>query len=489
MRTGRSAEKVPVTPERLAALAASGESETIEFKQTTRYRREAAVALCAFLNRQGGRVLFGVTPKGTVAGQNVGERTMAELSGEFGRIDPPAYPTFERVRVGSDREAIVVTVGPGSAKPYRYAGTAYLRAGNANRAMSVEEYNRMLSERTHCEQQWESLPAAGWSIGDLNEDEIRRTVDEAVRLERLSEPGTRDPAEMLRCLELSKNGELLRAAAVLFGRPERLELEMPQCRLRVARFRDVNRRRFPDNRQFHGNAFALLARAERLLAKTLPTCGEIAAEPEPANALPTGAERDDRKDEPSYPRPAIREALANALCHRDYSISGGFTSIAIYDTRLEVTSSGALHFGLTSHRLSVPHDSLPWNPLIARTFYRRGIVEQRGSGTLKMAEDAAAAGLRRMEIKEKGGCVTICFRNDQPSPHNPRDLFIKPAAVEQAILNVLEETSEPLSRRKIHARLKIEVDDAQLVYSLSQLRSKGLAILEGRGRGAAWRRP
>lgn len=480
-----------MTPEQIAALAARGESEKLEFKRTTRYRREAAIALCAFLNREGGGVLFGVAPDGTVAGQNVGKRTMEELDSEFGRIDPPAYPTFERTRVGGDREAILVTVGPGSAGPYRYAGTAYLRAGNANRVMSAEEFNGKLLERTNNEPRWEILPAAGWSIEDLDEAEIRRTVENAVRLGRLPEPGTRDPAEMLRCLELSRDGELLRAAAVLFGRPERLELKMPQCRLRVARFKGVNREHFPDIWQFHENAFALLARGEDLLAKTLRTRLQAAAESDPTNPPTigerTGAERDDRKDEPFIP--AIREALANAFCHRDYSIGGGSTSIAIYDNRLEVTSSGALPSGLSPQGLSDPHDSLPRNPAIARTFYRRGVIEQQGNGTLKMADDAADAGLPRMEIKEKGGCVSVCFRTELPSPYDLRDPIVRPAAVQQAILNVLEEAGGPLPRRKIHVRLEIEVDDAQLVYSLSQLRFKGLAILEGRGRGSVWRLP
>lgn len=106
-----------------------------------------------------------------------------------------------------------------------------------------------------------------------------------------------------------------------------------------------------------------------------------------------------------------------------------------------------------------------------------------------MAEDIAAAGLPRMEIREKGGCVTVRFRNGEPSSHNPRSLIVKTDAVQQAVLDVLKEANGRLSRRKIHARLEMPVDDAQLLYALSQLRSRGLAILEGRGRGAGWRLP
>ena len=110
---------------------------------------------------------------------------------------------------------------------------------------------------------------------------------------------------------------------------------MPQCTLRVARFRGTDRTEFLDNRQFHGNAFTLLKAAERFLRETLPIAGRIEAD------------RFERVDEPLYPTVAIREALANALCHRDYSIGGGSVGVAVYDDRLEITSSGSLHFGLT----------------------------------------------------------------------------------------------------------------------------------------------
>ena len=329
---------------------------------------------CAFLNQGGGQVLFGVTPGGVVAGQQVSERTIEELSAELRRIDPPAFPTVERVPVDSGREVIVVSTGQGASRPYSYRGTAYRRVGNTTLAMSADEYNRMLFERMHSEQRWENQPAVGWSVDDLDVAEIRRTVAEAVRRGRLEEPVSGEPSDLLRGLGLLRDGLLLRAAAVLFGSTERLEFEMPQCLLRVARFRGLDRMEFLDNRQFNGNALTLLANAERFLRDTLPIAGRFEQD------------RIERIDEPLYPPLATREALANALCHRDYSIGGGSAGIAVYDDRLEVTSSGSLHFGLTPEKLFAPHESRPWNPLIARTFYRRGIIEEWGSGTLKMAE-------------------------------------------------------------------------------------------------------
>ena len=263
-----------MTSERLAALVATHESQTLEFKSTTGERREAARTVCAMLNQRGGYVLFGVTPNGDMAGQQVSDRTIEGVSGEIQRIDPPSFPEIERVPIEGDREVVVVRVSRGSSRPYVYRGVAYRRVGNTTLALSSDEYNRMLFERMHSERRWENQPATGWSIDDLDVAEIRRTVSEAVRRGRLEDPGTQDPIEMLRGLGLFRDGILWRAAVVLFGEAQRIEFEMPQCLLRVARFRGLDRTEFLDNRQFHGNTFALLANARSVFyVKRYPSPG------------------------------------------------------------------------------------------------------------------------------------------------------------------------------------------------------------------------
>lgn len=477
--------------DRITAMVAAGESDTLEFKSTTGERREAAATVCAMLNQRGGQVLFGVTPEGAPVGQQVSERTIEALSAELGRIDPSAFPTVERLPIAGDREIVLIDVGPGPARPYRYRGTAYRRVGNTTVTMPADEYNRVLLERMHSDQRWENQPAVGWSVADLDEAEIWRTVEEAIRRGRLADPGTRDPIELLRGLGLYRDGVLWRAAAALFGNEQRIEFEMPQCRLRVARFRGLRRMEFLDNRQFYGNAFALLSAAERFLRETLPIAGRF----EPS--------RMDRIDEPLYPILATREALANALCHRDYALGGGSIGVAVYDDRLEVTSPGTLHFGLTPEKLFEPHQSRPWNPLIARTFYRRGLIEEWGRGTLKMAEETDSAGLPRPEIGDDGDSVTVCFRHGRiaakpdgalGSPDRDREAPRGLRGMERlsdrlrAILAVLDREGRPLALREIRAGLAEQVDERRLREDLAALKAHGLIMPAGHGRGARWRR-
>ena len=424
------------------------------------------------LNQRGGHVLFGITPEGLVVGQDVRERTIEEVSAEIQRIDPPAFPEIKRIRVSGERDVIAARVSSGSSPPYQYRGVSYRRVGNTTRRMSADEYNRMLFERMHTERRWENQPANGWTVDDLDTAEIRNTIAEAVRIGRLNEPGSREPEELLRGLGLMREGVLFRAAAVLFGNADRIECDMPQCLLRVARFRGIDRTEFLDNRQFNGNAFSLLASAERFLRDSLPI----------ASRFESG--RMQRIDEPLYPPLATREALANALCHRDYAMGGGSIGLAVYDDRLEVTSTGPLHFGLTPEDLFGPHESRPWNPLIARTFYRRGIIEEWGRGTIRMADLAAATGLPRPEIEERGDCVTVRFRhaNHIPTRRTEGNLTEQ----QNEILAILRRSSRSLALREIRSLLGPQTNERRIREDLATLKVNGLAESTGRGRGARW---
>jgi ATP-dependent DNA helicase RecG len=450
-----------------------GESDILELKQSTAERREAVRTICAMLNHRGGRVVFGVKPDGQIVGQMVSERTVEEVAQELSQIEPPVFPSIERVDVTAKHQLIVVAVPPGSGQPYSYRGHAYQRVGNTSPQLSRAEYNRILLERLHSDQRWENQPATGWQMADLDGAEITRTLEEAIRRGRTDDPGIRDPAEILRGLGLMKHDVLLRAAVVLFGRMERIEQELPQGLLRVARFRGTDKTEFLDNRQFYGNTFELLLKAERFLRENLPVAGRI---------QPKIFER---VDDPLYPPVALREALANAFCHRDYSIGGGSVSLGIYDDRLEITSTGTLHFGLTPQALYQPHESLPWNPLIARVLYRRGVIEAWGRGTLKMEELTVRAGLPSPEIEEAGGCVVVRFRPSRYVPPSRVAQNVTPR--QQHVLALLAQKPGGMALREITIALNVQDAPWTIREDLAALKTLGLVTTSGWGRGARWK--
>lgn len=387
----------------LHALISDGESLTLELKKSTAEKDRACRSLCALANGKGGQVVFGVTPTGKVVGQKVTDRTLEELAQEFQGFEPPLSPRLTRMAIASNGvddglQVLLVQVDRATQLPVTFRGVPYERVLNTTRIMPRASYQRLLAESMHATDRWEMQPASGCSINSLDHNELVVTIEEAIRRGRMEDPGTRDPMGLLRGLGLLVHrDQISRAAVALFCKDDHAIPEFPQFNLRVARFKGTTRDEFLDNRQYAGNAFALMRRAERFLIDWMPVAGKIV----PGQMA--------RIDTPALPVEAVREALANAFIHRDYASTAGSVSVALYDDRLEVISPGELHFGLTPQMLFQPHESKPWNPWIAKVFHRRGIIETWGRGTLKIASLMRDAGLSTPTLKVNADFVTMTF--------------------------------------------------------------------------------
>ena len=452
-------------------VVARGESLQAEFKRTTGQRTDAAKTICGMLNASGGFVIFGVTDEGTIRGQQVTAATLADVARELGRIDPQALLSPEAVEL-DDGYALVLVRVPRGDGPYTYDGRPYLRVGPTTVLMGTDEYQRRLVERMHSATRWETQAAQGVTIADLDADEIIRTAEEAMRRNRLDDPGSRRVEDLLLGFGLLRDGELLNAAVVLFCRADRLKALYPQCSLRLARFRGRDMAEFEDNQQEIGNAFQLYVRAQRFLRDHLPVAGRI---------VPGLFER---VDDPLYPPVALREALANALCHRDYGVHGGSVGIAIFDDRLEITSTGPLRFGLRTMDLTAPHPSLPWNPTIASVLYLRGMIEKWGRGTLKIGELTHRAGLVPPEFLERAGEVVVRFFPGAYVP--PTRVSHELTELQRELLRVLAELG-PAASGVLQENLSQPISYPYLLKLLNQLLLLGLVEKTGVTRGATWR--
>jgi ATP-dependent DNA helicase RecG len=452
----------------LRQLVAQGESERLEFKKTTGELKDGMATVCAMLNGRGGRVLFGVTPSGKIVGQEVTDNTLQEVAQAIRKLEPPALLEQRQVRIRDKLQVLILETDPGPAGPYAFDGRAYQRVGPTTSRMPQAEYERLLLVRTHSVHRWESQPATGYTLDDLDTKEIEKTVRSAVEAGRLEAIVT-TPGEALDRLHLRLDGTLLRAAVVLFS--QRLLPDYPQCSLRMARFKGTTKTEFLDQRQLEGHAFRLLEDADLFLKRHLPVAGRIQPE------------EFERHDQPVYPPLGLREALVNALCHRDYSIPGGAMHVAIFDDRLEITSTGLLPPGITVADLKREHVSRPRNPLIAEVFFRRGLIERWGRGTQKIVELCVAAGQPEPEFEEQAGSVVVRFR---PSSYVPA-LRVSHglSARQREVLQILGDRKK-WKVQDILARLAAPPAKRTLQDDLSLLRQFGLIESSGRGQGARW---
>lgn len=452
----------------LKELVSRGESDAVEFKKSTAQLRRAAETLCGMLNGTGGRVVIGVTPEGRIIGQTISDKTIREVAEALQKFEPPASISQCSITIGNNKAVLILEAIPNpESRPYAFDGRPYQRIGSTTSVMPQATYQRLLNERAHSQVRWENQAAADYHIADLDSEEILRTVRLGIAAGRLPESTGNAVPDILKRLGLLRDGRPNQASVVLFG--SRFMPDYPQCQLRLARFRGVSKSEFLDQRQLEGHAFHLLEEAMLFLRRHLPVAGRI---------IPGLFERE---DEPLFPLEALREALVNAFCHRDYTIIGGAVSLAIYDDRLEIWSDGTLPFNLKPEDLKRDHPSRPRNPIIAQVFYLRGMIERWGRGTQKIVELCVKAGHPEPEFGEQAGSVWVRFLpSGYIAPHRvAHDLSER----QRELLQILAQQG-PAPLRELRKRLSAPPSDRMIQEDLAHLRRLDLVESKGRGRGA-----
>lgn len=300
-------------------------------------------------------MLFGVSDSGRIVGQHCSDASRRELAEALRRIEPSAQATIDEVPLPGDPEkrVIAVRVPPGQGlRPFFHDGRAFQRIASSTGRMPQPMLEGLLLERSHPIQRWETQKAVGITAADLDQEELLRTLRVGVQAGRLPEAALSDQAGALERLQLLRDGELTLAAQVLFGQGVAI---LPQCQLRLARFRGTNKREFLDQRQLNGHAFQLLEEAILFCQRHLATAARI-------------------------PR-----------------------------DRLELWSEGGLPFGLEPEALKREHASRPRNLLIADVFFRRGLIERWGRGTQVILEECERAGCTEPTYRLSGGCFVVTF--------------------------------------------------------------------------------
>ena len=384
-------------------MISNGESRTLELKKTTGELKDAMHTACAFLNTEGGWLVFGVTPQSLkIQGQHVTDSTQREIAQALSYIYPVVNSRVEYVDVPEhlDNKVIVLHFDGWvwGNEPYTYHGCPYYKMESTTKEMPRSMFEERLKAANPHKFSWEKLLACDFQITDLNENHVMNAVRMGVR-------GGRMPAssqslsieDILAKFSLVRNGHLLQAAVALFAKNVE---DYPQLLLRMARFKGFDKQEFIDNQRVHGDFFNLLDAGMDFCFKHLNLHGRV-----------VGLQREEKLE---IPVEALREALINALCHRSYDSISGSVSLAIYDDRLEIENPGRFPIGITPENIMLFHDSKPFNPLIAETLYKCTWLESWGSGVGRMKEACLKEHLAAPYYEIRPDGIAIVFKRNLP---------------------------------------------------------------------------
>lgn len=402
-----------MTIDDIKKLIAGDEHRTLELKKSTGELKEGMKSVCAFLNTEGGYLIFGITPTSLkITGQYVTDNTQREIAQELAKIEPGIDARAEFIEVpDSDGQQLIVyhfDAWKDGQVPYTYNGCPYYRIESTTKVMPRDMYNERLRRSNPEKFAWDSQIADGITIADLNEDRIRGAVRLGVAGGRINASAEGDKVEtLLTKFKLLNNGKPTNAAVVLFG--DNVD-DYPQLLLRMARFRGTDKMEFIDNRRATGNFFDLLDAGIDFCFKHMNLSGKI-----------VGLRREEHLD---IPVEALREALTNSLCHRRYDDPRASVSLAIYDDRVEIVNPGCFTNGLTPENIKESHESFPYNHLIAQVLYLSTYLESWGTGVRRMIDLCREQGLPEPEYQSDGYTVKIVFwkKDKKDVPNDPNNV-------------------------------------------------------------------
>lgn len=450
-----------------------GEKKIVEYKTSTAGLRSAFETICAFLNTKGGTVLIGVKDDGKIVGQHISDTTRRNIATEISRIEPAAPIDVDYVDIGENKFVIAICVKAGNHAPYVYDSRPFQRLESKTDRMSQHHYEQLLVERGQLNHSWESYFADDYDIKRLDHDEIYKAVMDGIAEKRIPASIAKESAEkILKQLSLMTNdGKLKRAAIVLFAR----EIKPPytNCWIKMARFKGLDvGGDFIDNQQVHCNVFSMLEVANSFLHKHLPMASYFKQD------------QFKRIDKLPIPIVAVREALVNAICHRNYSDRSGYISIAIFDDRMEIWSSGTLPKELQLKDLKKSHPSVLRNELIAKIFYLRGYIESWGTGIKKMRDSCKQHEIPAPKFAERTGGLVVTFKFAELIGAGKKETVIEITERQQEILEILKISS--LNSAQIAEKLKGAPSVRMIQIDMRKLEKAGIIKRQGESRLTRW---
>ena len=360
------------------------ESQKTEFKLG--WRDEYLKHLCAFANTAGGSLFIGVADDGSVVGVKEIKKLLEDIPNKA--INYLGIIVDVHLIEESGKEYLEILI-PQSSVPIAYKGIYYIKSGSTKQELKGAELQHFILKKMG--RTFDELPAEGAGLIDIDEKVVRKFLRKAINANRLSPESEADDLQniLLNLKLLTESGKIKTAAILLFGKdPLRFYSSVT---FKIGRFGDSDHDlRFQD--VIEGNIFEMPDRIiEILRAKYLIS--------------PIRYEGLQRIEDLEYPEEALREAVLNAIIHKDYI--GVHIQLSVYDDKLMLWNPGKLPDEITIEKLLQKHPSIPRNRQIADIFFKAGYIEAWGRGVEKIKQGFQKAGKPEPKFEELGGGVMI----------------------------------------------------------------------------------
>lgn len=444
-------------------LVAAGEGYDLEFKQSLPSKvRDVAEEVCAFANAAGGVVLIGVTDANVIVGAPLDNSKRSSLEVAIGVIDPALRCAIYSVQVVG-KEVWVIEVPSGPRKPYALSGAIHVRQGpNSQKLTSVEEMRDFFQQSSRI--YFDEGPCPAFDPGaEIHAENFAQFKHEAGFLGAVADE------QLLQNLHLyTEEGAFKNGAVLFFGREPEKYFE--KAVLRCVLFDGNDKRTIADDKFFAGPLHVQYEKAIAWLKDQLTIRYLIEEQG-------TGP----RKELWEIPQTVFKEALINALAHRDYYDKGGTITLEVFDDRIEISNPGGLTSAIPTEQFGTRSHSR--NPLVFGLFARMRMVEQVGSGVSRMRDLMRDAGLPEPEFRYDGLFTVVLKR---PIDWNRRraELKDKLSANQLKIMDLI--AADPSVTIK---KLSEVVGISTTSIDKNIVKLKGMSVLsrEGDDRTGQWR--
>ncbi len=438
-----------------------GENTTTEFKEN--FDQEVIETTVAFANTHGGVILIGVSDKGEIRGITIGKETLSDVSNRIAQAtEPRVIVEVESVAV-EGQSVLLVHIAETSIKPISVRGRCYKRVGNSNRVMSPQEIAQMHLDAMG--QSWDQLSVTRAGIDDIADKKVEWYLTHRETIRNVAKPQDMSLTALLRNIDGLSDEEIPTHAGILFfGKyPQRF---FQNAQLRVVRFKGTSvTHPVIDRLDCSGALWEMVNAAEEFIRKNIRLLSLRTSK---------SFQRDDKFE---YPLAALREAIINALIHRNYQKHSD-VRVFIFDNRVEIINPGTFPEGVSPD--APIHE--PVNPILSQFMYDVGFIERYGSGIRMMKR-----------LSEEWG-------NKEPRyefhPIETKIIFDSP--IQESTFIEIDDISEQLNERQKKALFHVEkngqiatkeyaeinhVSRRTAYTELKDLTDKELLTAVGKGRG------